>query len=164
MSGNLGVSSRRPTQSRLGIAAVAALVCVLAVLVVSVGGRSSTSATPSSSATLVANRDPSSRCPSVPLASVLGQSDVAVSGTVSRVTDHAVVLQIDHVYRGNPELVTLTIRRGAGVASSLRASSVWTRGQRQLLAASDGVVIECVGGATVPWNHETADEYQRTFG
>ncbi len=164
MSRRLGAPSRRPTRILLGIAALAALICALAVLVVVVGGRSSTSAKPSSSATLVANLDSSSRCPSVPLASVLDRSDLAVSGTVLKVTDRGVVLQIDHVYRGDPELVTLTVRRGARVAGSLRVSSVWTRGQRQLLAASGGVVIECVGGATVPWNQETAEEYQRTLG
>ncbi len=163
MKRNPGTLGRRPTSSRPGIAALTVLVCLLAVLVV-VEGRASSSPRPSSSATLVTSPDSSSRCPSVPLKSVLNGSDLAVSGTISKFSDRAVVLKIDHVYRGNPNLVSLTVRRGAGVASSLRTSSVWATGQRQLLASSKGVVIECVGGATVPWNQETADEYQQALG
>jgi len=99
----------------------------------------------------------------VPLKSVLASSDLAVSGTVIDLTDQAVVVQIDHVYRGDPKLERVTIRRDTGVAGSFRASSLWSKGHRQLVAAKDGAVIECVGGATVPWSQEAADEYREAL-
>lgn len=163
MKRSAGTLGGRQTWGGSTVAALVALGCLLAVLVV-VGGRPGNGATPSSSATLIAGSDSSSRCPSVSIESVLEGSDLAVSGTVVKSTARGVVLQIDHVYRGKAELRSLTISRGAGAASSVRATSVWTKGQRQLVAASGGVVIECVGGATVPWDQETADEYARVLG
>ncbi len=146
----------------LALGLAAAVGCLAVVLLIS-SGQPGSDRSSAESATLAASPLASTRCPSVPLTSVLTSSDLVVSGTVVDVRDQAVVVQIDHVYRGNPELQTVRIRRGPGVAASFRASSVWAHGRRQLVTAKNGAVIECVGGATGPWSQERADEYQRAL-
>jgi hypothetical protein len=144
------------------LGALAALGC-LVVALVAAAQPSGDRAASSDSATLEGSPVASLRCPYVPLMSVLATSNLAVSGTVINLTDQAVVVQIDHVYRGDPKLQRVTIRRGTGVADSFRTSSLWSKGDRQLVAAKDGAVIECVGGATAPWSQEEADRYQEAL-
>ena len=92
---------------------------------------------------------------------ILREKPVAFDGTVSAVTDHDVLLTVNHWYKGGTaDEVRLSSAQSLRVA--LEGTVDFTVGGRYLVTATDGTVNYC--GYTAEWSADLAKAFQEAFG
>lgn len=93
---------------------------------------------------------------------VLADMPVAFSGEVTAVEDGAVVLDVDHWYRGG-DADTVELAAPDGNAVALIGAVDFQSGKRYLVTANqEGVVNSC--GYTAPWSPAMAADFEKAFG
>jgi hypothetical protein len=93
---------------------------------------------------------------------ILKVMPLAFAGTVTKVGDSTVILDVDHWYRGgNADQVLLTMPDSAATVALRGGAVLIAQGDRYLISAADGTVNDC--DLSGKWSTELEKSFSQAF-